>query len=50
MAEVDKDKELAQALKKIDWGSYLQYGIIELKIREGECKTIEIKRTYLVPD
>ena len=46
----DKDKELRGILKKIAWKEYLEYGIVEIKIREGGCKTIEIKRTYIEPD
>ena len=49
MAE-DRDKKLKEELKKITWKEYLEYGIIEVKIRDGECKTIEIKLTYLMPD
>ncbi len=46
----ETDKELRQELKKIDWKKYLEYGVVEVKIRDGECKTIDIKRTYIEPD
>ncbi len=50
MIETDKDTELRKELKKIPWKKYLEYGIVEIKIRNGECKTIDIKRTYVEPE
>ena len=47
---MDKDTQLRQELKKIDWGKYLEYGLIEIKVRSGECITIDIKRTYTGKD
>ena len=50
MVEKDKDTELRQELKKINWRKYLEYGIVEVKVRAGECKTVDIKRTYTEAD
>ncbi len=47
---IDDDVELRKELKKIDWGKYLEYGIVEIKVRSGECKTIDVKRTYIETD
>lgn len=48
--EKDKDVELRRQIKKIDWSEYIDFGIVEIKVRGGECKTIDIKRTYVEPD
>jgi len=50
MTESDKDLQLRHELKKIDWKKYIDYGIVEIKIRRGECKTIDIKRNYVESD
>ncbi len=50
MIETDKDTKLRQELKKIDWKKYLEYGLVKIKIRDGECKMIDVERTYIEPD
>ena len=39
----DQDKELKQALDKIDWPIY--YGNVRIQIREGKVTLVTIERT-----
>ena len=41
----EKDKELKDTIKRIDWSKFIVYGSIKLQIREGKATLTTIEQT-----
>lgn len=43
----DSDLKLKEALDKIKWGEYIDYGSVRIQIRDGHRTLLAVERTYI---